>query len=128
MCGTARSLSGSERRLRRWPSATLVIAVVALLSALRPASAFAGYQRWTAQGPGGCIVLSLAIGPSVPSTLYAGTSGGGVFKSLNGGQSWTAINNGIYSAYAGLPGPPEVLSLAIDPLPPTTLYAGTGRG
>ena len=39
-------------------------------------------------------VKALAIDPHDPSTLYAGTYGGGVFKSTNGGGSWSAVNTG----------------------------------
>jgi hypothetical protein len=55
---------------------------------------------------------ALAIDPLTPTTLYAGTSGG-VFKSTNGGASWSA--SGLIN----------VSALAIDPLTPTTLYAAT---
>src|SRR3989449_3553889 len=55
---------------------------------------------------------ALAIDPLTPTTLYAGTSGG-VFKSTDGGASWSA--SGLIN----------VSALAIDPLTPTTLYAGT---
>ena len=62
---------------------------------------------------------ALAIDPSAPATLYAGT-GGGVFKSTNGGGSWTAINAGLITS--------SVHALAIDPSAPATLYAGTSGG
>ena len=39
-------------------------------------------------GPPGGDVRALAIDPSNPATLYAGTNGGGVFKSTNGGATW----------------------------------------
>lgn len=68
-------------------------------------------------GPIGVDVVALAIDPSTPATLYAGTDGG-VFKSANGGDSWSASNTGIWSTY--------VHALAIDPSTPATLYAGTG--
>jgi hypothetical protein len=67
------------------------------------------------------LVSALAIDPSAPATLYAGTASGfspGVFKSINGGASWTAI--GPTTSY--------VNALAIDPSAPATLYAGTGEG
>ena len=46
-------------------------------------------------GPPGGEVNALAIDPSNPATLYAGTERGGVFKSTNGGSSWTAVNSGL---------------------------------
>src|SRR5262249_37762981 len=49
------------------------------------------------------------------ATLYAGTSKG-VFKSTNGGASWSAANSGLETS---------INSLAIDPLKPSTLYAAT---
>jgi hypothetical protein len=36
-------------------------------------------------------VHALAINPSAPATLYAGTFDGGLFKSANGGTSWISI-------------------------------------
>ena len=62
----------------------------------------------------------MAIDPFTPATLYAGTIKGGVFKSTNGGNSWTAINSGLTT--------PSIKALAIDPSNPATLYAGTGGG
>jgi hypothetical protein len=67
-------------------------------------------------------VFALAIDPitdpSKSRTLYAGGAGG-VFKSTNAGESWSAAN-------AGLPTDTNVGALAIDPITPSTLYAGTG--
>ncbi len=41
----------------------------------------------------------------------------GVFRSRNGGDTWAAINTGLTH--------PFIFTLAIDPLVPSTLYAGT---
>ena len=69
------------------------------------------------------MINTLAIDPQTPETLYAGTAG--VFKSTNGGASWTAINTGI----AGMDGMvPGVNAIDIDPKSPATLYAGTDIG
>jgi TonB family protein len=65
-------------------------------------------------------VVTIAINPSTPATLYAGTRGSGVFKSTNGGTSWTTVNSGFTAT--------DVSVLAIDPSTPATLYAGTGSG
>lgn len=69
-------------------------------------------------------VTALAIDPTTPSTLYAGTyvstgSPGGVFKSTNAGNTWEAVDTGLPTADI------SVVALAIDPTTPTTLYAGT---
>src|SRR5438034_1355723 len=46
-------------------------------------------------GPPGGVVRALAIDPSTPATLYGGTNPNGVFKSTDGGTSWTAVNSGL---------------------------------
>src|SRR5262249_53476912 len=58
---------------------------------------------------------------SPPDALPIGTSGSGVFKSTDGGGSWSAANT-------GLPTPVSVTTLANDPLTPTPLYAVTRGG
>jgi photosystem II stability/assembly factor-like uncharacterized protein len=78
-------------------------------------------------------ITALAIDPHMPSTLYAGAglhcapfgggcSGGGVFRSTDSGASWTPIDTGL-AADAMI-----VSCLAIDPVTPSTLYAGTVGG
>jgi hypothetical protein len=57
------------------------------------------------------------VDPSTPATIYEATADMGVFKSIDGGATWTAASNGI--AQAG------VSVLAIDPSHPQTLYAAT---
>ncbi|MFI5119582.1 MAG: PKD domain-containing protein [Thermoanaerobaculia bacterium] len=91
------------------------------------ADARADVDVWSSIGPEGGNVFALAIDPSASATIYAGTGhgafkfssagGGGVFKSTNGGAIWAV-------AGSGLPGD-AVLSLAIDPVTTSTVYAGT---
>jgi hypothetical protein len=47
-----------------------------------------GLDVWRPIGPDGGFILALAIDPRTPSTLYAGTINGGLFKTTNGGRSW----------------------------------------
>lgn len=81
---------------------------------------------WTSfgmPGPDGepqIMVSRLAIAPSSSQTIYAGVSGGGVFKSTNGGNSWSAINNGLSDT--------SIYSLAIDPTNSQTIYAAVYGG
>jgi len=76
---------------------------------------------WISRGLAGETIYSLAIDPKTPSTLYAGVYGeeGGVFKTTDGGGSWTAAHTGLASVI--------IMSLAVDPELTTTLYAGTGN-
>ena len=62
---------------------------------------------------GGSAVGTLAIHPTETSTIYAGT-GSGVFKSTNGGRTWSPMNNGLTSR--------GVSALVISPTTPSTLY------
>jgi hypothetical protein len=91
---------------------------VAITLSLVATGAHAGVGLWTSAGPPR-NVSALAIDPGTPTTLYAGTDVG-VFKSTTGGDSWTAVNEGLTNSF--------VLALAIDPITPTTLYAGTYGG
>jgi photosystem II stability/assembly factor-like uncharacterized protein len=75
---------------------------------------------WASIGPEGENISALAIDPATPTTLYAGTNGSGVFKSMNGERNWSTVNTGLTNLY--------VHTLVIDPATPTTLYAGTGDG
>jgi streptogramin lyase/photosystem II stability/assembly factor-like uncharacterized protein len=84
---------------------------------------------WTAVGPdGGADVRTIAVDPTSPSIIYAGTSGSGIFKSVDGGAHWSAINNGVptLSAFAGLEAIVPVGDLGIDPRNPSTVYAAMG--
>ena len=76
---------------------------------------------WAAANTGltNLSVNALAIDPTTPATLYAGTNGG-VFRSTDSGGTWAAFNT-------GLPNLP-VNALALDPTGATTLYAGLEGG
>jgi photosystem II stability/assembly factor-like uncharacterized protein len=57
--------------------------------------------------------------PINSGTLYIGTWGSGVYKSVDGGATWNAANSGM---------PPYVQSLTIDSKNSQVLYAGIGGG
>ncbi len=65
-------------------------------------------------------VTAIAVGQHT-GVIYIGTAGGGVWKSANGGASWTPLTDNQQSLVIG--------SLALDPNDPydTTVYAGTGE-
>jgi uncharacterized membrane protein YgcG len=53
--------------------------------------------------------------------VYAGTKDAVVYKSMDRGDTWAEMNTGL-PAYA------SVYTLVIDPITPSTLYAGTADG
>lgn len=79
---------------------------------------------WTSveEGLGTYQILSIAINPAVPSTVYVGTFSDGVYRSVDSGRHWALINNGMRDYIA------VVNALAIDPKNSATLYAGTTVG
>lgn len=70
------------------------------------------------QSLGDWDVQEVAVSPSRPGTLFAGTRGDGVWRSDDSGKSWKKL------CY-GKPGPGKVRCVTIDPNDPDTVYAGT---
>src|SRR5438445_13444707 len=64
----------------------------------------------------GSSFLTIQHAQANPGSIYAATNNG-VFKSTDGGASWTPASTGL----EGIP----VFSLAIDSVSHATLYAGT---
>jgi photosystem II stability/assembly factor-like uncharacterized protein len=90
-----------------------------------------GGEAWRALDAGwasGTSASTLAINPRDPATVYVGTSSAwnafgasGVFKTVDGGDSWRPMNAGLTDA--------RVSALALDPRSPGTAYAAVdGRG
>lgn len=78
-------------------------------------------NNWLSVGPRNINgrIKCLAVHPTDGQTVYAGSAGGGVWKTTNGGQSWTATMHDEASLAIG--------AIAIDPTTPQTVYAGTGE-
>ena len=62
-------------------------------------------------------VNTLIVDPLRPDNIYAGTEGEGIFKSTNGGLSWSSLNTGLTASV--------VRVIAIDPHDTNIIYAGT---
>jgi len=62
-------------------------------------------------------VRTLVMHPLEPSILFAGTFGGGVFQSVDGGDSWTPLNDGLSNL--------DIRSIAFITDAPFTICAGT---
>ena len=79
---------------------------------------FEGFDaEWTTQGPGdsGARINAIAVHPSNDDIIYAGFSGGGIFKTTDGGTTWNPIfDDQPYLA---------ISDITFDPFDPEIIYA-----
>jgi hypothetical protein len=82
----------------------------------------AALGTWSPIGPGniGGRTRGWLIDPTNANNMYAAGIAGGVWKSTDGGTSWTPLNDLMTNL--------AVCSLTMDPNNPNILYAGTGEG
>lgn len=107
-------MPGPRTRPERRLLAALLLAAV-VLGGARGVSA--GTNHWTSGGPAGRQATAVAVDPTVPGTLFAGTDDG-VFASIDAGASWepTGLNGASQriDALLALPGSPTVLFASGD--------------
>ena len=65
-------------------------------------------------------VAAIALNPYNPNVIYQGAEGGGVWRSINGGTTWTPLFDQQPSLGIGEPS-----AIAIDPQNTDTIYVGT---
>lgn len=76
---------------------------------------------WQNIGPGGGgWIKALAVDPHNPMIVYAGCDVGGVFKSVDGGETWQTANQGLENDF--------INGIAIDPNDSQVVYAATPGG
>lgn len=123
-----RCFAAAHNQLARVLSLLLVMVLfagskeMALSSVATPSPTVISPGVWTSNGPYGGRVVKLAASPEFRTdhTLFAAT-GGGIFKSTDGGASWQAMTQA--------PGAP-ISTLYVSPTYRTdeTVWAGTGGG
>ena len=88
--------------------------------------------QWSSIGPSGIIsgfpvhwgemsgrIRGLAVDPTNPNIVYVGVASGGIWKTTDGGASWTNVGDNLASLTYG--------AIAIDPANPNVVYAGAGE-
>jgi photosystem II stability/assembly factor-like uncharacterized protein len=85
-----------------------------------------GGRTWVnlSKGMSHSRVISLAIDPFYPATVYAGTKGDAVYKSHDGGQRWVSMRSGLDDATITS----VVNQLLIDPADSQHIFAATTMG
>ncbi|MFM7143286.1 MAG: WD40/YVTN/BNR-like repeat-containing protein, partial [Alphaproteobacteria bacterium] len=107
--------------------ALLAALLSALLLGVLTSSALAGVGSWSTTGPQGATIRTIAFDPSNPSRAWVGVgtraaqSSGLLFKSLDGGLTWSAASSGLPDV--------SIEAIAFDPASPSTVWIGTdGEG
>lgn len=100
----------------------LALAAMLLAPAIvRAADAPYSHLKWRSIGPavGGGRVAAVAGTAADPSLYYIGSAGGGVWKTDNGGTTWSAVFEHEPVAAIG--------AVTIDPTDENTVWVGTGE-
>lgn len=87
------------------------------------AKALLSKMKWRCVGPfiGGRVVTVAGV-PGHTGLFYAGTVGGGVWKTTDNGISWKNISDGKLGGSSA-----SIGALAVAPSKPSVIYAGTGE-
>ena len=123
-----------SRGLREHPEAAQLRADAAAVLkqqrlALDPLRSASG-ESWQEIGPSSMNMVDWIMGrvagrlnaitplPGDDNTVYAGSAAGGVWKTTNGGQSWTPVFDQVGTLPVG--------AITLDPSLPSTVWVGTG--
>lgn len=81
-------------------------------------------QNWVSMSSGisNTWIRGLAYDPTTPTTLYAGTLLGPLYKSTNGGSTWTDKSSGLPISRN------DIREVVVHPTTSATLYAALGGG
>jgi photosystem II stability/assembly factor-like uncharacterized protein len=89
-------------------------------------------SAWAAKGPAPILnaapggdpasgrIAAVAADPADLNTLYIAAAGGGVWKTSNGGTTWTPLTDDQQTLFMG--------AITLAPTDPNIIYAGTGEG
>src|SRR5688572_12710368 len=77
-------------------------------------------MQWREVGPyrGGRSAAVEGI-PSQPNVYYFGATGGGVWKTTDGGETWKSVSDGFFGGAIG--------AVAVAESDPNVVYVGTGE-
>ncbi|MEZ5195837.1 MAG: hypothetical protein R2764_05410 [Bacteroidales bacterium] len=77
----------------------LIIAGILFYVVAQTQSIIIDESKWHRDGPNCAKVQSLAMAPSNPDVLYMGTYSKGIYKTTNGGETWTYCSTDNLSVY-----------------------------
>ena len=110
--------------LRKLFCGTMIVLLTALMPAASSAQEAKSFERleWRSIGPcnmGGRVADVEGV-PGNPNLVYVATGSGGIFKTTNGGMTWTPIFERQGTISVG--------DIALEPNNPDVIWVGTGEG
>lgn len=106
--------------MRRWLAFPSLFLAFSLISFGQVDSSLINGMKWRQIGPfRGGRVLAVAGVPGDPNTYYFGAVSGGIFKSMNGGVTWTPVFDHESTSSIG--------AIAVADSDHNILYAGSGE-
>lgn len=94
--------------------------LTALLITAVPKLCTSGSHVWTGAAPRAKSIEAIARDPLNPSRAWAGAFGSGVWRTVDGGATWTPSRAGLLNTF--------VRCLAVEPRHPDSVFAGTNDG
>lgn len=81
-----------------------------------------GIWGWEWLGPGniGGRIRAIVIHPTQTNRMWIGSVAGGIWRSLDGGASWSPVNDFLPNL--------SISQIVLDPTNPNIMYASTGEG
>ena len=114
-----RKLEKQESALAKLPDSPEKDAVTAGWTEIGPFPIPNGQVQSGAQLPVSGRTIAIAVHPTNPNIVYVGTAQGGLYRSTDGGATWTPLLDNALSLAIG--------AIAIAPSQPDTIYVGTGE-
>lgn len=106
-------MAQQEQELLNRPPSDEKFSLLAAWTAIGPNPIIAGSARYSGR------TIALAVHPTNPDIVFAGTAQGGLYRSTNGGTSWTPLMDDALSLAIG--------AIAFAPSNPEIVYVGTGE-
>lgn len=98
--------------------ALIIVILIFGLNSLQ--TVYADENRWSCNGPYDARIQTIAINPQDRQNILVGTVENGIYKTIDGGQTWGHIQDNIL--------PTTIRMLQFHPLAPETVYVSTVQG
>jgi hypothetical protein len=114
-----RNLETQEAKLAQLPKNATLDAITAAWTEIGPNPIPNGQVQSGSQLAVSGRTVTIAVHPTNPNIVYVGTAQGGLYRTTDGGTTWTPMLDNALSLAIG--------AVAIAPSQPDTIYVGTGE-